>query len=46
MKAVEPILNGTYLKSATRQAPPKELAEAMGMPLPAIESAEKEVERG
>lgn len=46
MKAVDPILNGTYLKSATRQAPPKELAEAMGMPLPAIESAEKEVERG
>jgi NAD(P)H-quinone oxidoreductase subunit K len=47
MKAVEPILNGTYLKSATRQAPPKELAEAMGMPLPAIESAEKkEAERG
>lgn len=46
MKAVEPILNGTYLKSATRQAPPKELAEAMGMPFPAIESAEKEVERG
>lgn len=46
MKAVEPILNGTYLQSVTRQAPPKELAEAMGMPLPAIESTEKEVERG
>ena len=47
MKVVEPILNGTYLKSEARQAPPKELAEAMGMPLPAIESAEKEeVERG
>jgi len=47
MKTVEPILNGTYIQSATRQAPPKELAEAMGMPLPAIESAEKsEVERG
>ena len=47
MKVVEPILNGTYLKSETRQAPPKELAEAMGLPLPAIESAEQEeVERG
>lgn len=47
MKAVEPILTGTYIQSETRQAPPKELAEAMGMPLPAIESAAKEeVERG
>ena len=47
MKVVEPILNGTYLQSETRNAPPKELAEAMGIPLPAIESAEKsEVERG
>jgi NAD(P)H-quinone oxidoreductase subunit K len=47
MKPVDPIHDGKYLQSATRQAPPKELAEAMGMPLPAIESAEKEeVERG
>ena len=47
MKPVEPIHDGNYLQSATRQAPPKELAEAMGMPLPAIESAEQEeVERG
>ena len=47
MKAVDPIHDGKYLQSATRQAPPKELAEAMGMPLPAIESAEaEEVERG
>jgi NAD(P)H-quinone oxidoreductase subunit K len=47
MKAVAPILDGTYIKSVTRQAPPKELAEAMGMPLSAIESTEKkEVERG
>ncbi|MGB5631870.1 MAG: photosynthetic/respiratory NAD(P)H-quinone oxidoreductase subunit K [Waterburya sp.] len=45
MKAVEPILTGKYVQSETRQAPPKELAEAMGMPMPAIESAEKEVER-
>lgn len=47
MKVVEPILNGKYVQSETRQAPPKELAEAMGMPLPVIESAEtEEVERG
>jgi NAD(P)H-quinone oxidoreductase subunit K len=46
MKAVQPILNGTYIQSATRQAPPKEIAEAMGMEMPAIESAEtEEVER-
>ena len=41
MKVVEPILTGKYIQSETRQAPPKELAEAMGMPLPAIESAEE-----
>ena len=47
MKTVEPILTGKYIQSETRQAPPKELAEAMGMPLPAaIESATEEVERG
>ena len=47
MKAVEPILTGKYIQSETRQAPPKELAEAMGMPLPAIESAEaEEAKRG
>jgi NAD(P)H-quinone oxidoreductase subunit K len=34
LKAVEPILSGKYLQSATRQAPPLELAEAMGMPVP------------
>lgn len=46
MKAVQPILTGEYVQSKTRQAPPKELAEAMGLPMPAIESVEKEVERG
>ncbi|MGL5943014.1 MAG: photosynthetic/respiratory NAD(P)H-quinone oxidoreductase subunit K [Waterburya sp.] len=47
MKAVQPILTGKYVQSETRQAPPKELAEAMGMPMPAIESATtEEVERG
>ncbi len=43
MKAVEPILTGKYVQSATRQAPPKELAEAMGMPVPAaLEEAKAE----
>lgn len=43
MKAVEPILTGQYLQSATREAPPKELQEAMGLPVPpALKSAEKE----
>jgi NAD(P)H-quinone oxidoreductase subunit K len=47
MKAVQPILTGTYVQSKARQAPPKEIAEAMGMPMPAIESAAtEEVERG
>ncbi len=48
MKAVAPILNGKYIRSAARQAPPKELAEAMGLPLPtALEQAKtEEVERG
>ena len=34
MQATEPILTGKYLQSATRQAPPKELLEAPGMPVP------------
>jgi NAD(P)H-quinone oxidoreductase subunit K len=34
MKAVPEILTGKYLQSATRQAPPKELAQAIGMPVP------------
>ena len=43
MKAVAPILTGKYLKSDTRQAPPKELTEAMGMPVPpALQEAQKE----
>ncbi|MCL6433399.1 MAG: NADH dehydrogenase subunit K [Leptolyngbyaceae cyanobacterium HOT.MB2.61] len=46
MKAVEPILTGKYLQSAERETPPKELMEAMGMPVPpALLTAEKEVER-
>ena len=47
MKMVEPIHTGKYVQSETRQAPPKELAEAMGMPFPKLESAAtEEVERG
>ncbi len=48
MKVVEPILTGKYLQSGTREAPPRELMEAMGMPIPpALLTAQKEeVERG
>jgi len=41
MKVVDPILTGKYLQSQ-RLAPPKELMEAMGMPVsPALQSAER-----
>ncbi|MGB3649765.1 MAG: NADH dehydrogenase subunit K [Rivularia sp. (in: cyanobacteria)] len=49
MKPVEEILTGQYLRSETREAPPKELAESIGMPIPpALLTAKKqeEVERG
>ena len=48
MKQVSPILTGQYLKSQTRQAPPKELAQAMGMPVTeALQEVKKEeVDRG
>ena len=48
MKVVEPILTGKYLQSSTRQTAPKELTEAVGMPVPAaLQSAEKEeIRRG
>ena len=43
MKAAAPILTGKYLQSDTRQAPPKELTEAMGMPVPpALQEVQKE----
>lgn len=47
-KVVEPILTGEYLQSATRQEPPKELVEAIGMPVPpALPSSQKEeIRRG
>ncbi|HEY9300622.1 MAG TPA: NADH dehydrogenase subunit K [Phormidium sp.] len=48
MKGVPAILDGKYLQSDTRYNPPKELAEAMGMPVPpALQATEKqEVSRG
>ena len=49
MKVVPPISDGKYLQVAARQAPPKELTEAIGMPIPpALQSAAKkeEVNRG
>ena len=43
MKAVDPILTGQYMQSDTREMPPRELAEAMGLPVPpALKAAEKE----
>jgi NAD(P)H-quinone oxidoreductase subunit K len=43
MKMVPPILTGEYLQAESRQAPPKFLTEATGMPVsPAIKVAEKE----
>jgi NAD(P)H-quinone oxidoreductase subunit K len=48
MKQIQPVLTGKYLQSSTRQTPPQELMEAMGMPVPqALESAQKEeINRG
>lgn len=42
LKVVEPILTGSYIRSSERQAPPKELTEAMGMP---IETTRQEIEK-
>jgi len=49
MKAVEPILDGKYLAQETRNAPPRELQEAMGMPVPpalATSQQKEQVNRG
>lgn len=47
MKTVPPILTGQYLESHARQAPPKELAESLGMPFvtqqPREETADAEM---
>ncbi|MBF2005060.1 MAG: NADH-quinone oxidoreductase subunit NuoB [Chlorogloeopsis fritschii C42_A2020_084] len=37
MKVVSPINDGQYLKSPQREAPPKELIEAVGLPLPLLQ---------
>lgn len=48
MKSVAPILDGKYLEVPEREAPPQELMEAIGMPVPpALLTAQKEeVPRG
>ncbi len=48
MKVVPEILTGKYLQSDTRYTPPKELTEAMGMPVPPalMLSQKQEVNRG
>jgi NAD(P)H-quinone oxidoreductase subunit K len=47
MKPVPEVLTGKYLQADTRQAPPAELMQAMGMPVePALEQTQKEVSRG
>lgn len=43
LNAVPEILTGKYLQSASRQAPPKELVEALGMEIsPALQPTQKE----
>ncbi len=45
MKAVDPILTGKYIQNENRYAPPKELTEAIGMPVPpALAGTEQEKE--
>jgi NAD(P)H-quinone oxidoreductase subunit K len=48
MQAIEPVLTGQYLQSESRETPPKELMEVIGMPVPpALLTSEKEsVNRG
>jgi len=47
MKSVSPILTGRYLQTGTREAPPKELMAAMGMPLePSLEKSKQEESNG
>ncbi|MBD1910231.1 MULTISPECIES: NADH dehydrogenase subunit K [unclassified Leptolyngbya] len=44
LKETAPLLTGQYMEQATRKAPPKELMEAMGMPVsPALQQADQEV---
>lgn len=37
MTATPDILTGNYLRSEMRQAPPKELMESLGMPMPELQ---------
>ncbi|HEY9691279.1 MAG TPA: photosynthetic/respiratory NAD(P)H-quinone oxidoreductase subunit K [Oculatellaceae cyanobacterium] len=48
MKPVPEILTGKYLQTGTRETPPQELTEAMGMPVPPalLTSGKQEVSRG
>ncbi|WAS05082.1 NADH dehydrogenase subunit K [Gloeomargaritales cyanobacterium VI4D9] len=46
LKVVPPILTGEYLQSPTRQAPPPELAQAMGVPVGALAPQAEEVAGG
>ncbi|WP_293144455.1 MULTISPECIES: photosynthetic/respiratory NAD(P)H-quinone oxidoreductase subunit K [unclassified Microcoleus] len=48
MKVVDDILDGKYLSVPGRMAPPKELTEAMGMPVPPalLAGQKQEVQRG
>jgi NAD(P)H-quinone oxidoreductase subunit K len=46
MKSVAPILTGTYLAAETRDMPPKELMEAMGMPVsPALSESPADAQK-
>jgi NAD(P)H-quinone oxidoreductase subunit K len=43
MQSVDPILTGKYMQSGDREAPPKELMEAMGLPVaPALQQVQQE----
>jgi NAD(P)H-quinone oxidoreductase subunit K len=45
MKAVDPILTGKYLQTGTHNAPPKELLESLGLPIPpSFATTEKQTE--
>jgi NAD(P)H-quinone oxidoreductase subunit K len=46
MKVVDPILTGQYMQSATREAPPAELMEAMGLPISPALATPKEALNG
>ena len=46
MQSVSPILTGKYLQTETREAPPKELMAAMGMPVESSLEASKEESNG